>query len=189
MKIISMRGLCGATILSGAPRGEQVLLKLLEQTRPEPLSPQPLLLDFNGIDVATGSFLRESVLSLRDLVRGKRSNWYPVIANASDVVLEDLLEVLRDRGGAMVTCATEAGVITHWSLLGKLEPKQRLTYDLVCKKGETDAIELMRELNDTERLQSATAWNNRLASLVSLGLIFELSHGRTKKFQPIFSGV
>jgi hypothetical protein len=161
--------------------------RLIEAARPEPAFPSPLFLDFKDVEAATASFLREAVLAFRDFVRGQRSKWYPVVANANQSICEDILEVLRDRGGAIMTCALEGNVASSWSLLGNLEPKQRLTYELVCEKGETDAAELMRDQRDTERLQHTTGWNNRLASLVLQGLIIELSDGRSKRFRPLSS--
>jgi hypothetical protein len=73
-------------------------------------------------------------------------------------------------------------------LIGQLDRKQQLTFDLVRQRGETDAMELMREFGDTEDVGS-TAWNNRLSSLVSLGLIIELSFGRAKRYKPLLQGL
>jgi hypothetical protein len=46
----------------------------------------------------------------------------------------------------------------------------------------------MRECGTKETVGS-TAWNNRLSSLVALGLIIELSYGRTKRYKPLLQGV
>ena len=35
----------------------------------------------------------------------------------------------------------------------------------------------------------ATAWNNRLSSLAALGLIIEMSLGRTKRYKPLLQGL
>ncbi len=74
------------------------------------------------------------------------------------------------------------------SPLGELDPKQRLTFDLVCEHGETDAGALMRSYGESEGLKHATAWNNRLASLASRGLVIEQSYGRAKRYRPLFAG-
>lgn len=71
-------------------------------------------------------------------------------------------------------------------LIGQLDPKQRRTFELVQQRRETDAGELMRDFSDTERLKSPTAWNNRLASLASLGLVAEVSQGRSKRYKLVF---
>jgi hypothetical protein len=62
-------------------------------------------------------------------------------------------------------------------LLDELDPKQRITFDLVRERGATDAAELMRDYGESEKTKVQTAWNNRLASLAGLGLVVELSQG------------
>ena len=62
----------------------------------------------------------------------------------------------------------------------------KLTFDLVSERGETDAAELMREYGANEKPIAQTAWNNRLASLTSLGLLVESSQGRAKRYRPLF---
>ncbi len=69
--------------------------------------------------------------------------------------------------------------------LGDLDPKQRVTFDLVCERGETDAAELMRQYGGTK---TQTAWNNRLAALAALGLVVEMSQGRAKRYKPLLQG-
>jgi hypothetical protein len=179
----------GSPILSGALRGQDLLARLLREIALEPTSPEALFLDFTGIEVATASFLRESVLSFRDIVRGRRSMIYPVIVNANDAVREDLTELVKSRGGVLLTCQlADDGTVSDSRLIGDLDPKQQLTFDLVRQRGETDAGELMRECGTKETVGS-TAWNNRLSSLVALGLIIELSYGRTKRYKPLLQGV
>lgn len=176
-------------ILSGALRGQDLLAKLLREVAVEPASPEPLFLDFSGVEVATASFLRESVLAFRDFVRGRRSMIYPVITNISDAVREDLTELVNSRGGVLMTCLlADDGTVSAPRMIGNLDPKQQLTLDLVRQRGETDAGELMREFGASETV-GATAWNNRLSALVSLGLIMELSYGRTKRYKPLLQGV
>jgi hypothetical protein len=183
--MISILQATSANILSAANRGQELLVTLLRKET-EQDSPQPLFLDFAGIDVATASFLRESVVAFRDILRARRSTAYLVIANANENVLDELAELVRSRGGVLLTCSVDAnGTVSPTKLLGSLDVKQQLTFDLVMQKGETDAGELSRELKDEAQ---PTAWNNRLASLVSLGLIMEISQGRSKRYRPILQG-
>jgi hypothetical protein len=133
--------------------------------------------------VATASFLRESVLAFRDIVRGRRSVICPVVANASDAVKEELDELVKSRGGILMTCQlAEDGTISNPSLIGRLDRKQQLTFDLVRQRGETDAMELMREFGGSEDVGS-TAWNKRLSSLAALGLVIEMSFGADQALQ------
>lgn len=186
---INLAELSGTSVLAGALNGRTALNRLLAETTTEPDSPEPLFLDFSGIEVATASFLRESVLAFRDIVRGRRSGFYPVVANANELVRDELIELLRSRGDVLMTCGLdEDGTVVEASPIGELDPKQRLTFDLVREHGETDAGALMRSYGESEGLKHTTAWNNRLASLASRGLVIEQSHGRAKRYRPLFAG-
>ena len=73
MKRIDIHAVTGMKVLFGAPRGSEMFAKLIEHISPEPAKPEPIFLDFEKIEVATASYLRESVLAFRDFVRGRRS--------------------------------------------------------------------------------------------------------------------
>lgn len=184
--ILDIAALAGGTILSGAPSGRQLYAKLVAALPDEPATPEPLFLDFGKIEVATASFLRESVLAFRTFVRGRRSNFYPVVANAPADVTDELVELVQPRGDVLMTCMlADDGELLRWGHVGKLDPMQQLTFDLVMRLGHTTATKLM----EIERSQvKATAWNNRLASLSNLGMICEQSHGRTKTYSSLFAG-
>ena len=171
-------------ILAGALTGRRILGRLLERITQEPETPEPLYLDFNGIEIATASFLRESILEFRNVVRRRWTNFYPVVANANDSVMEELSVLLTQRDALILCLLDEKGKPDSPQLLGDLEPKQRITFDLVKTLGEADAGELMRNSNDGDHV-GQTAWNNRLASLSKLGLLMETSRGRAKRYRPL----
>jgi hypothetical protein len=180
----------GGEVLAGAMAGRRDLGRLLEQTATEPAAPGPLFLDFTGIVAATASYLRESVGAFRSMIRSRDSLYYPVIANANEVVRDELVELARARGDVFLTCELGAdGSITAAALVGELEEKQRLTFRLVQDHGETDAGELMRKYGEREKVRHATAWNNRLSALSSLGLVIETRQGRLKRYRPLLQGV
>ena len=186
---IHMTSLVGTKVLAGALSGRRAYAKLLELTRQEPLEPDPVFLDFADVKVATASFLRETVLACRDMVRRRRSNFYPVIANANELVEEELNVLVTSGGDVLMLCTLDEDSQPHEArLLGKLDPKSRLTFDLVQQRKETDAAELMRVYGKNERVQQ-TAWNNRLSALASLGVVVELSEGRAKRYRPLLAGV
>ena len=185
---ISVRDLGGTPVLAGAVSGRAMLGQLLVAVGAEPERPEPVFLDFAGVEVATASFLRESVLAFRDAVRGGHSNFYPVIANANEAVREELALLLRVRGDALMACAlAEGGAVSAAAPLGDLDPKQRFTFDLVRERGETDAGTLMRDFGESEGVTRTTAWNNRLAALAALGLVVEESQGRAKRYRALFT--
>jgi len=183
-----MRALGGASVLCGAPRGQDMFAKLIRELHPEPVSPEPIFLDFSDVAVVTASYLRESVFAFRDFVRGRRSMLYPVVANANDAIRDELLILAQSRGDAIMSCTlSHEGHVSDAVLIGNLDPKQRLAFELVNTRGETDAGELMRDFG--EGLKHATGWNNRLAALAALGVVIEVSHGRAKRYRPLFAGV
>lgn len=184
--IIDLAKVAGGSILSGAPSGRQLFTKLVASLPPEPESPEPLFLDFQGVQVATASFLRESVLAFRTFVRGRKSNFYPAVANASADVIDELVELVQPRGDVIMTCTIDDnGGILRCRHIGRLDPMQQLTFDLVNAHGETTATILMGIKQSGVK---ATAWNNRLVSLSRLGLVCEQSHGRIKTYKPLFTG-
>lgn len=185
---IDMTELAKVRVLAGSLAGGIVFRKLLEAAKSEPSTAEPLFLDFAEVDVATASFLRESVLAFRDHMRRRRSNFYPIVANANDAVREELLLVASSGGGALMACKLGRGdKATAPHLIGELEPKQRRAFDLVTKIGMTDAGQLRREYADDA--QHTTAWNNRLSALANLGLVIEFSEGRAKKYRTLLEGV
>ena len=95
---LDLRELAQTEVLAGALNGKSLLMSLLQATMSEPAEPEPLLIDFSGIGVATASFLRESVLALSKIVRSRRSNFYPVIANPNGMVRDELTELTVSRG-------------------------------------------------------------------------------------------
>ena len=178
--------MAGGPILSGAPSGRQLYAKLVEALPPEPTSPRPLFLDFQYVEVATASFLRESILAFRTFVRGRKSNFYPALANATASVIDEFVELVQPRGDVVMTCTIDDdGNVLRARHVGQLDPIQQITFNLVLERGETTAAKLMEMDNYHVK---ATAWNNRLASLSNLGLICEVSHGRTKTYKPLFGG-
>jgi hypothetical protein len=184
---IEMVKVGGSAVLAGALNGKATLSRLVGATPAEPPEPEPVFLDFAGVSVATASFLRESVLAFRDLVRGRRSTFYPVIANPNEDVLDELTELMRARGDVLIACKRDdEGCVAETCLIGELDPKQRITFDLVRKRGETDAGELMRAHGESEGLKHSTAWNNRLAALAARGLLMEVSKGRAKRYRTLF---
>lgn len=174
-------------VLAGATTGRRVLARLMELTTTEPFDPTPVFLDFSDIDVATASFLREAVLAFRNEVRRRRSNFYPVVANANDLIVEELRALVLPQGDVLMVCKLDRkDHVVESGLVGELDPKQRITFELVRERGTTNAAELMRGQNEEDGPKVQTAWNNRLAALANLGLIIEQSQGRAKRYRPLF---
>ncbi|MGK9233399.1 STAS-like domain-containing protein [Inquilinus limosus] len=170
-------------MLSGGIPGRKLLAALIAVTPPAD-EPSPVFLDFAGIEVATSSFLREAVIGFRDYTRQSLSNVYPVAANLTLAVLEELEFFLRARNDVFWVCDLDAADnVTAAHLLGDLEPAQRTTFDAVLELGAVTAPELAARFPD-QRI-GPTAWNNRLSGLAAKGLLVERRIGKAKSFSPL----
>jgi len=175
------------SILGGAPNGRRLFVALIQNLIP-PAEPEAYFLDFAGVQLATSSFLRESVLAFRDFVRKRNPNVYPVIANAVEAIREELEILLDVRADALWACElTEEQQVRHPKLIGTLDPMQRATFELVVAHPEVDAPTLAREHGRAHRV-GTTAWNNRLAALAAKGLVVERSAGRSKIYRSLLEG-
>jgi len=173
----------GSEILSGAQMGKQLFAALVAGAK-RPDEPEPAFIDFTGIRVATASFLRESVIAFRDYARSTLTTLYPVIANATPPVTEEIAFFLHHRNDALWACDREPnGAIRNIRLLGELDDTQRATFESVLRLGEATAPALAA--NEQGATVGATAWNNRLSSLAALGLLMERRGGKTKLFVPV----
>lgn len=170
-------------ILTGSLTGRKVLSDLIAATQPV-AGPEIAVLDFAGVDVATSSFLRECVVGFRDFARNGSSNLYPVVANASPMVAEELEFFALQRGDVFWSCKCDAdGLLSDVSLVGDLEPVLQVTFNHIKRLGAATAPQLAA-LGDDEKI-GPTAWNNRLSSLAAKGLVVESRVGKTKSFAPL----
>jgi hypothetical protein len=147
--------------------------------------PTILYLDFTDAEVATTSFLRESVVTFRDHARRHLSNLYPVPCNLAAGVREELHDFLSMRGDALAICQLNSREQAfNAEVIGQLDGKQLATLRAVVAAGETDAVELGKKFAADEGV-GTTAWNNRLAALSAKGLLIETNHGRAKRYRPV----
>lgn len=185
---IDMAEIGGNAVLAGALPGQKGLARLIERVGAEPDAPTLLFLDFDDVDVATVSYLRESVLAFRDYVRQNKPKYYPIIANANDEVRDDLRELMDAKRDVVMTCRLDdTGNVADAAPLGSLDPKQQVTFDLVRRHGQASAVQLMQTYGEAEKT-GVTAWNNRLSGLAGLGLVIVESDGRAKRYRPLFGG-
>lgn len=173
-------------VLSGAVNGKTAFAIMVKTIDKDPPAPAALYLDFVDVGVATASYLRESVFALKAYLRNIGSKYYPVAANANESVYDELLTIANARSDAIISCSLSAqGVVSDISLIGQLDPKQKMTFELVNELKQADAGRLMERYGEEEQITSTTAWNNRLANLASRGLIREFSRGRAKYYRPV----
>src|SRR4051794_24479949 len=111
-------------VLAGATNGMNALSQFVSRVR-SVTAPTVVYLDFSGISVATGSFLREAVLGFRSYCRRCQQNLSPVVANSKDLVREEFRDLLASRREAIVCCALgDSGRPEDVRVEGVLEEKQ-----------------------------------------------------------------
>lgn len=167
---------------AGAVPGRKVFAALVGLSTPK-AEPTLSVLDFGKVAVATASFLRESVFGFRDYARTKLNTIYPVVANATPAVSEELEFFASQTGDAIWLCQLSGKRISNSRVLGSLEAAERETFDLIRRHGRQSAPDLAVRRSDL-RL-ATTAWNNRLASLSAKGLVMELPDGKRKNFDLV----
>ncbi len=172
----------GQTILSGVHSGRKLFAELVARAAP-PSQDEVVYLDCEGITVATGSFLRESVLAFRDYARSTLPHLYPVVANPSEAVVEELDFLLKHRKDALWICQRDgSGQLDKATIIGELDASHRATFELVAALRSASASDLASRGGDSI---GPTAWNNRLAYLASRGLLIERRAGKSKTFTPV----
>jgi hypothetical protein len=185
---ISMLKAGSEPVLAGRLSGQRTFVAALEQL-PELVEPALVVLDFNGVALATSSYLSAVLIPLRDHLRLRRQPGYAIAVNLSEKVREEVDEMLRRSGEVFLTCAMDAGgQISCVELCGKLDEKLEETLKLVTRKRETTAAQLHEESRVLDPV-GATAWNNRLASLAAKSLVVEILQGRTKRYRPVLEVV
>src|SRR5262245_43442211 len=114
-------------VLAGATNGTNALSQFVARVRSITV-PTVVYLDFSGVSVATGSFLRESVLGFRAYCRRGQQNLYSVVANPNELVREELRDLLASRREAVVCCVLgDLGGPECARVEGVLEEKQAFT--------------------------------------------------------------
>jgi len=183
---IDMAEVAGTPVLSGAVNGKVAFAELVKIINHEPNEPAALFLDFRNVDTATASYLRESVFTLKIYLRTTKSKYYPVVANVDDLALDEISIIAALKGDVIMSCELDGNdKVAETQLIGNLDPKQKMTFDIVNQLDQVDANSLMEKYGDAEKTKGTTAWNNRLAALVAKGVIREFVQGRSKFYRPL----
>lgn len=183
---IDMAEVGGAPVLSGAINGKAAFASLMKLVDRQPKEPTPLFLDFRNVETATASYLRESVFALKTYMRTTNSKYYPVVANVNHEIWDEMAVIAALKNDAMVSCSLDGrDKPSAIELVGSLDPKQKMTFDVVSESGQVDANGLMERFGESEGTKGTTAWNNRLAALVARGIVREFVQGRAKTYKPV----
>jgi hypothetical protein len=163
--------------LTGVGRARQLLARLIDWTAKQSIQ-GALFLDFRGIESASASFLRESVLAFRDYARSYQPELFPVVANLDDALREEFEVLLDQRREAMLGCCVDReGIVTEPEVIGTLEPGVKATLDAIRKRGTVSPGELVNET------VVASTLSNRLASLTRQGFVQSWNEGNKRQYQ------
>lgn len=165
-----------------------------------------IFLDFSGIDDATPSYIKATVLALhqcgrrylREITLGEHAevaelsrplNIIVGVLNASQQVQDCINEVFARRelavlAGAHVTDERFDEAV----VLGALDMKIFETLQSACGLDEFQAADLLEKNKPTESIL-VTGWNNRLAELHRQRLLLRRTEGRTNRFRSFANKV
>lgn len=175
-------------ILAGATLGERHLRKLLNHLPPG-AAQQAVVIDFEGISGATGSYLKAFLVRLlatrQDALDPKSAaDAAPVdvfIANLHEDVATDLRGVLIDAGLACLEaldCDDER--VRKARCHGDLEPAVREALEALLTARAATAADLGRK----DKKIGVTAWHYRLSVLLKLGLARRSKAERSWVYEP-----
>jgi DNA-binding transcriptional ArsR family regulator len=174
----------GGQELAGATDGQAWLTKVRQQAE---LFPSGVcIIDFEGVRLATVSWLREAVLGLSKFLRLMRPEVTLVFANLRPLVKEEFKVALEATGQvAVVVGAIQNGTPVAPEVIGRLDPALEETFKVVEGRAEFDASVVCGAVPGV----APSAANNRLAALEAKGLLISKRRGRSRIYQPILENL
>lgn len=142
-----------------------------------------IILDFQGIRLATVSWLREAILTLRRYADAVRTDLLFAATNLAPLVREEFEETLRATGNVFLLLPENGD--PKPLLIGVLDPALRETLIAVDGKPEFDATVISRSIPAV----GASAANNRLAALEKKGILTSQRRGRLRVYRPVLEGL
>jgi hypothetical protein len=179
-----------AARLTGAVIGEHHASQVTEMIASAGRSGgEPVVLDFDGIESASASYLKRLLAPFlarpRSLVVAPtEDDLVPIVVtnvNGHDLI-EDLDDFLEGKEMALVAAVAKRGTLQFDRIIGRLDQAASETFrELLILKEATAQALYERHPN---RTTNQTAWNNRLAQLVQLGIARRRRVGRFWMYQP-----
>lgn len=181
---ISVSEIARSVDLAGAADGAA----WFQAARPRIDAAQPGLyaIDFNGVRIATVSWLREGPLLLCKYAAAIQPDFRFVATGLSPLVREELEVALEATGAVLI--AAEAGFGSHSTqpvVLGRLDPALRDTLQAVEGQPEFDATFVLRAIPGV----GLSAANNRLAALETKGILTSERRGRSRLYRPLLENL
>lgn len=174
-------------VLFGEGRGRQLCKALIAQT---PISVGGILvgLDFEHVEHASASFLRESVLGYAAYLRNLNKDVFPFVSHMNEETKIEFSLILRDVGTCFVSGELSASnALTNIEILGLTDGQHSKTLAALRGVGEASVAELRSKLPENDR-PVGTALNGRLEWLSQRGLLRSRQDGREKRYSFPFTG-
>lgn len=183
MRPLNLANLTDRTILTGLSGGERCLSAVAGSLTAH-LSGEPVLLDMSGVEALGGSALRHLLLGIQRLENCRGSA--VVLANLSEDNLAEADLVADATRSPYISARLTGDALTNPEVRGPLDEKVLKALRLVLQAGEADALTVSQLSKESGVV---TAWNNRLVSLHSLGLLRQRKVGKRKLYSPVIGGL
>jgi len=168
------------TELAGAIAGSAWFLKAREEI--DAVDSGFCVVDFDGIRLATVSWLREGLIALQKYTVAMRPQIVLAVTHLEPVVREELEVALQATSNVMLSVEDAVNDdIRAVSVLGRLDPALDETLQVVRDKAEFDASFVSENLKSV----GLSAANNRLAALEARGLLKSERRGRSRFYRPL----
>lgn len=165
-----------SSILAGAEIGLSHAELLRKEARISDSSPVQLVMDMDGVESTTASYLKQIVKVFAPATAGE-PEIYPFVANIGS---EDLRFEIESYCAGVDRALQEVTVrksgFAAGALLGRLESSAAETYRELTERGPASAADL-HERNASQASGQST-WNNRLMRLFELRLVHRERVGR-----------
>jgi hypothetical protein len=143
---------------------------------------EPIVLDFAGVEVLTGSWANSALVPLYKWASSDDNNVFPLIYGIEREWLDDLRLIAEWNHHCYLLVSQKKESPRSAMLLGTLEPGQRATLEAVQRFGEVTGVQLKQDIHDGVE---ATAWNNRLRDLFDKRLIRREKRGREQVYSSL----
>ena len=177
---VSINDLAKTANLAGATLGAQHLHKVAAKIS---CDDEIVILDFTGVESATGSYLKALVFGFLEDPAAKLKGAFPVVTRMNSLVREELVYLT-----SLTTYRIVEGLkfhgdeVVHARLHGELDPALKTTLDVLLRRGAASATELHAKGGESIAI---TAWNNRLADLYAKRLVMRRRAGKQWLYEPI----
>ncbi len=145
-----------------------------------------VLLDFDHVEIVTGSWINEALVPLVGWMADSRNELFPILMNLKSDWIDDL-QLVSEWNHCCFLVGEGSSPPDSAILAGTLDFGQRQTFDAVLASSGITGAELERQYTDSQ--VKATAWNNRLKDLFQKRLLQREKRGREQVYRPVVSEV